>query len=128
MRIPLLGRGKLEGAPRLKREKTYASAGGYSYSYFFLGHRPYRGGVEYVFDVSADRARYAAVAVRLADAAPKAWAATHSRELEATERYAVAKLSLQRALDECVRPGEIPRAVAVTAEMAGEILDSLGID
>jgi hypothetical protein len=105
----------LTGAPAVRRLKTYSAASGYVYQYFYEGHR----GTEYVFQVSADRQTYSSVSVLLTDAAIEASA----RELNATERYAVAKMALFQAFDERARPDHVhepirvePRDLAAIAE------------
>ncbi len=128
MRIPFLGARALAGAPKMRREKFYTSAAGYVYSYYYLGHRPRRRATEYVFEAAADRRSYAPVSVVLPEAVLESWAGRHGRPLEATERYAVAKLALQRAFDGCAAPAALGRRVAVDERSAAEILELLGID
>lgn len=127
MRLPFLGARALAGAPKTRREKFYTSAAGYVYSYFYLGHRSRRRATEYVFQAAAGRRSYTVVPVVLPDAVLESWASVHGRALEATERYAVAKLALQRALDGCAPP-RLPRKAAIDFPLACEILDRLGID
>jgi hypothetical protein len=128
MRIPFFGARALAGAPKMRREKFYTSAAGYVYSYYYLGHRPRRRATEYVFEAAADRRSYALVSVVLPDAVFETWAGRHGRALEATERYALAKLALQRAFDGCAPPQRLQRKVAVAPSLACEILDALGIE
>ncbi len=117
----------LTGAPALRREKTYSAENGYVYSYFYLGHRPCRGGTEYVFDVSTDRRRFSPVAVSLSDAALAPWQRAHQRELSGPERYAVAKLALLAAFDRGQALAR-PQRIQVQPAEADAILETLGID
>jgi hypothetical protein len=117
----------LSGAPAAPREKIYSAGSGYVYSYFYLGHRPRREGVEHVFDVSADRRTFKAVSVLLSDAALARWQTAHERALTVTERYAIAKLALQQALDEWPDPARQGPIRVEPADVA-PILASLGID
>lgn len=95
----------LTGAPEVRRLKSYSAASGYVYQYFYEGHR----GTEYVFQVCGDRRTYLSVAVLLSDAALE----SSLRELNATERYAVAKMALFQAFDERPRPAEMRKPIRV---------------
>jgi len=128
MRLPFFGAHALAGAPKVRREKFYTSAAGYVYSYFYLGHKLRRRTTEFVFEAAADRRSYAVIAVVLPDAVLAAWASAHGRALEAAERYAVAKLALQRAFDGCPAADALGRRVVVDDRLAAEILELLGID
>ena len=108
----------LAGAPAVRRLKTYSAASGYVYQYFYEGHR----GNEYVFQVSADRRTYSSVAVLVSDAALEA----SPRELNSTERYAVAKMALFQAFDERASPGELRQPVRVRPEDVEAIAGQLG--
>ena len=120
----------LTGAPGTHRLKTYSAQSGYVYQYFYEGHRPFSSGepgTEFVFSVSADRKRWHPVEVVVPDAALANWEHTHGRELSATERYAVAKLSLFQAFDERGTPDRMRDPVCVrTADVDG-IIDTLGL-
>ena len=118
----------LEGAPALPREKTYSAESGYVYSYFYLGHRPCRGGVEHVFDVSANRRTFARVSVFLTETALVPWQGAHGRDLTAAERYAIVKLAFQQALDGSPEPGRLSREVRVEPDAVAVILERLGTD
>ncbi len=111
----------LTGAPAVRREKNYSSESGYVYRYYYLGLRPSGGGEEYVFEVGGDRR----VSVLLRSEALARWEQVHQRSVTAAERYAVAKLSLQRAFDECPEPGALRREVAVSQEAVESILETL---
>ena len=95
----------LTGAPTVRRLKTYSAASGYVYQYFYEGHRER----EYVFQVSSDRRTYFFVTVQLSDAALEA----SPRELNPTERYAVVKMALFKAFDECAAPDQLLHPVRV---------------
>jgi len=108
----------LAGAPAVRRLKTYSAASGYVYQYFYEGHR----GTEYLFQVSADRRTYSSVTVMLSDAA----LAASPRELNSTERYAVAKMALFQAFDERAAPDQMRRPVQVEAADLEAIAGQLG--
>ena len=118
----------LRGAPAVRREKNYVADSGYVYHYFYLGNRPAEGGTEYVFEVSADRHGFILVSVVLSEAALARWQSSHARDLAPTERYAIVKMSLLRAFDQCPRPSEMQREVIVDAADVADILVTLGID
>lgn len=83
------------------RPRSYAADSGYVYEYVFVGFRRLKGrepAYEYVFSVTAARRPPCPVVVRLTDAAQAVWVRDH-RELSASERYGIAKLSLKRAFD-----------------------------
>jgi hypothetical protein len=122
----------LRGAPAVRRQKTYSAQSGYVYLYYYEGHRPSRRagapGVEYVFDVSADRKTTFPVSVFLAARAVEAWESAHGRELDATERYAIVKLALFQAFDERETPEHMRAEIAPGAPDVGTLLDTLGVD
>ncbi len=118
---------RLTGAPAVRREKTYSAADGCVYNYFYLGHRPCRGGVEYAFEASRDRRTSSRVSVVLSNAALAPWQSAHQRELTGTERYAVAKLALQATFDRGRALTEQKRIHVQPADAAA-ILGALGID
>ncbi len=109
----------LAGAPAVRRLKTYSAASGYVYQYFYEGHR----GTEYVFQVSADRRTYFSVTVLLSEAALQAC----PRELNSTERYAVAKMALFQAFDERAAPDEMRQPFLVRPEAVAAITGQLGL-
>jgi hypothetical protein len=118
----------LSGAPAVRREKNYTAESGYVYHYFYRGNRPAKGGTEHVFEVSADRHGFILVSVVLGEAALARWRSSHARDLASTEQYALAKMSLLRAFDQCPHPPEMQREVIVSAADVAEILATLGID
>ncbi|MCW5983039.1 MAG: hypothetical protein KIT09_33430 [Bryobacteraceae bacterium] len=122
----------LSGAPAVRRQKNYSADSGYVYQYFYDGFRPAdragAQGIDYVFDVSADRHSSFPVTVFVADPAIQDWEREHGRELSATERYAVAKLALFQAFDERAAPAEMREPVHVRqADLAG-ILERLDVE
>ena len=94
----------LRGTPAVRREKTYSAETGYVYRYFYEGYRDaergHLSGHEHVFSVSSDRASRFPVVVFLSRQALEPWEAGNSRELIATEQYAIVKLSLFQSFDE----------------------------
>lgn len=71
------------------RFKTYSAANGIVYRYAFAGQVA----AGYLFDVDCGTRSAARVTVRVSEAAL-------ARELNASERYSVAKMALWRAFDE----------------------------
>jgi len=98
--------------PPVRRVKTYTGAQGYVYQYYFVGKRPALANdpeapaTEFVFDVTSDRKLTYAVSVFLADAAVKAWAATHGRPLNDAE---IATVERSRAAARASRHPRIAR-------------------
>jgi hypothetical protein len=121
----LLGekRAPLAGAPAVRRLKTYSAESGFVYQYFYEGHR----GPEYVFRVSSNRKTYLPVAVVLAPDVLAAWQRDRSRELNAKEQYAVAKLALFQAFDERQRPEQMTKPVWIRPADIDLIADRLGL-
>jgi hypothetical protein len=106
----------LRGAPAARRLKTYRAASGYVYHYYYLGFREAGLATEHMFETSGDRKEWFLVSVAVEEEAVRAWEAAHGRELNATERYAAAKMALFAAFDERARPVEMRAGVRVTAE------------
>jgi hypothetical protein len=117
----------LRGAPPVRRLKTYSAQSGYVYEYVYLGYRAVPAAVEYVFDVSHDRRNNFEVMVLLPRTAVEGWERQNGRELSATERYAIAKMSLFQAFDERDDPAEMRLPIAVRPADAAAILQQLGI-
>ena len=122
----------LTGAPAVRRQKTYSAESGYVYQYFYEGQRPAdrdgAAGVQYVFNVSADRKTSSMVSVFLAAATLEGWEQEHGRALAATERYAVAKMALFQAFDRRAEPSLMRDEVRVAADDAEAILTALDIE
>jgi len=121
----------LTGAPAVRRQKTYSAESGYVYQYYFEGRREAsrqgESGIEFVFDVSADRKTSFPLPVFVADSAIAPWETAHAMRLASNERYAVAKLALFRAFDERESPEAMRLEVVVGPAHAAEILDQLGV-
>ena len=122
----------LAGAPAVRRQKTYSAQSGYVYQYYYLGMRHYgrpgEEGVEYVFEVSADRKTSTPVSVLLSNDSVASWQERHGRELSAAERYAIAKMSLFQAFDERPNPAAMRQGIGVRAADVEAILENLSID
>jgi len=122
----------LTGAPAVRRQKTYSAQSGYVYQYYYAGHRPFQHGrptgVEYVFDVSADRKTSMPVSVFLGEECLEAWQTAHTRVLNSTERYAVVKMALFQAFDERSHPDLMRQAIHLRAADVDAILGALNID
>lgn len=88
----------------VRRVKTYSSASGYVYQYYFYEvqktRRGFSPGTEYVYMVSVDRKQVFPLRIFVKQAAVDKWARATGRPLSGTEEYAVAKLRLFQALDE----------------------------
>jgi hypothetical protein len=110
----------LTGAPEVRRLKSYSAASGYVYQYFYEGNRPAvrtgDAGIEYVFQVSADRRGYSPATVFVSEAVLDLWERGDGRDLNSSERYAVAKLALFQAFDERSSPAEMRQPVRVSLE------------
>ena len=117
----------LTGAPAVRRIKTYSAASGYVYQYFYEGRRPAGRGMEYVFQVSADRRAYSSVAVTLDDEVLAAWQVAEARELSSSERYGVAKMALFQAFDERPEPARMREPIPVGLDDLARIADQLGL-
>ena len=107
----------LEGAPAVRRLKSYSADSGFVYQYVYEGSRRRDHATEYVFAVTADRDTYQRVPVFLADAALAAWADAH-RPLAGAEPYALAKLALLDALDRRTSADLAPPVIPSPGEIA----------
>jgi hypothetical protein len=119
----------LAGTPAVRRMKTYSAQSGYVYQYYFEGYRPVPGaqsGTEFVFQISADRKDWRGISVHVSDGALTAWEAAQSRQLSATERYAIAKMALFQAFDER-EPVKMKDPVHVREADLAAILESLDL-
>jgi len=121
----------LTGAPAMRRIKYYSAQSGYVYQYFYSGHRSQGQGDsrrdEFVFEVSSGRKEYSTVAVFVADEATEGWERRHDRKLTATERYAIAKISLFQAFDDTSTPADMIREIHIRPADVEAILDQLGL-
>ncbi len=122
----------LEGAPAVRRQKTYQSQNGYVYQYYFAGSRRAESELgpsyEYIFPVSADRKTEMLVAVEIGDAGVAAWEQHHGRELLGKERYAVAKMALFAAFDERENPDALRLPILAGEAEVKRYLEQLGRD
>ena len=89
-----------------RRYKTYAAETGIVYRYFFESRRSVvrpaglGPGSDYIFVLTADQGSPFALRVFVSQKAIAAGHATHARELNPSEQYALAKMRLFRAFDE----------------------------
>jgi hypothetical protein len=108
--------------------KTYSADSGYVYQYYFAGQRPAvrdgKTGLEYVFQVSADRKTEASVSVFVEDSFVEDWIVRTGRQLRGRHRYAIAKLALRNAFD-VRRPEAAFAEVWPLAEEVAAILEEL---
>jgi hypothetical protein len=110
--------------------KTYSADSGYVYQYYFAGQRAAtregKPGVQYVFQVSADRKTEASVSVFVEDSFVNDWVVRTGRELRGPHRYAIAKIALRNALD--VRRPEVAfTEVRPMPEEVAAILEELDV-
>jgi hypothetical protein len=114
-----------------RRMKAYASDSGRVYEYYFVEKRPavtsFGAAIEYVYDVSIDRHAVFAVSIHVLDEAVANWTARHGRPLDDNERYAAAKLALQRAFDEIEDLHHSGRQLQVGPEKLEELLAPLDL-
>jgi hypothetical protein len=121
----------LTGAPQTRRLKSYSSASGYVYQYFYEGHRASVAGepaTEYVFSVSSDRKKYFPVSVFEPAAAIDSWERDHTRDLSAAEQYAIAKMALLQAFDEREKPEQLREPVHIRRADLDLIIETLGLE
>jgi hypothetical protein len=120
----------LGGAPRLGRQKTYSAESGYVYQYVLAAFRQHRhageGVHDYSFEVSGGRGAPTAVSILLRASVLHQWETEHGRELSASERYAIAKVTLKRQLDASETPQSVPSKVAPDVFDVDDISSLLG--
>ena len=97
----------IEGMARpeaVRRIKSYSSATGYVYQYYFYEVQKVRRGVsagtEYVYMVSRDRNKVFPLRILVRGDAVEEWSRVAGRPLSGTEEYAAAKMRLFQAFDE----------------------------
>jgi hypothetical protein len=118
----------------IRRLKTYTSAQGYVYQYYFVGQRPAlvddpeAPAVEFIFDVTSDRKLTYAVSIFLPEKALHAWAGAHGRSLTGAEQYAAGKLRLFRAFDELEDMKATGRRLVIPADVLEEAMANLRVD
>jgi hypothetical protein len=117
------------GAPRLHRQKTYSAESGYVYQYGLTSFRQHRRSgdevYEYSFIVSSGRVPDAPISVILRRSVLRQWEAQRGRDLTASERYAIAKITLKRHLDTTEKPGDVQTNVSPDLEEVDSISDFL---
>ena len=117
----------------VRRMKTYTGETGYVYQYYFVGKRPALPDAaeapanEFIFDVTPARKSMFAVSVFLKAEALAAWAASHGRELSATEQYGAAKMRLFRGFDQIEKLRDEGRRLLIEAADIEELLVPLGL-
>lgn len=94
----------LTGAPVRPRIKTYSADSGYVYQHVYRGQRNTEAVEEYVFSVAARPGEWQLLRVQLRRSVVAGWERENGRTLTATQRYAVAKMSLFQFLEEAA-PG-----------------------
>ena len=114
----------------MRRQKTYSAQSGYVYLYYYEGQREVSASdpaTEYVFSISSDRKTWHALSVLVTRAAVREWEGAHGRELNSTERYAVAKMALFQAFDERPAPEQMKEEVRVRTADIEAIVETLGL-
>lgn len=119
----------------VRRVKSYSSADGYVYQYYFFeGDRAKREGSpggEFTYVISIDRRSAFPFKIFVRQSALESWAKVNGRPLSSSEEYAVAKMRLFQAFDEgAVKPpaeGHEPGEVLVDESNLEEMLGRLGI-
>jgi hypothetical protein len=121
----------LSGIPEIRRQKTYSAQSGYVYQYFYEGHRALAAnadsGTEFVFTISADRKNWNPASVLVSHAALAEFEQAHARELNSTERYAIAKMALFQAFDERQTPEMMKQEIRVRSADVEGIVETLGL-
>ena len=109
--------------------KTYTGEQGYVYQYYFVGERPASGesGMEYIFDVTADRKSTYAVSVVLPGKVVQEWESRHGRTLADAEQYAAVKMRLFQGFDEIENMIEDGRMLVLDGSSLEATLTRLGI-
>ncbi len=115
----------------LRRVKTYTAQTGLVYEYYFVGQREALSSevlaTEFIFDVISDRRARYSVSVFVRQDGLESWAEVHGRTLGDPERYAAAKLRLQRGFDEIGDMLAEGRTLAVDANNIEELLAPLDL-
>jgi hypothetical protein len=118
----------------VRRLKTYTSATGYVYQYYFVGKRealandPEAPAIEFIFDVTSDRKLTYAISVFLPQAPLSSWSQGHGRPLNDAEQYAAVKLRLFRGFDEVENVLAEGRRLRIDSALLEEALASLGVE
>ena len=113
----------------VRRVKSYSSANGYVYQYFFyevnrisVDGKPVG---EFIYAISADRKNTFALRILVEQSALEAWAAVNGRRLTSSEEYAIAKMRLFRGFDEGMVPLTAEDAAAVALQVDETNLEEL---
>jgi hypothetical protein len=113
-----------------RRIKSYSSATGYVYQYYFYEVVKTRHGLssgnEYVYMVSRDRQKVFPVKIFVKGEAVANWAKTNGRALSGTEEYAAAKVRLFQLLDDVEDVEAHPNVVVDDANLAS-LLETLDL-
>jgi len=115
------------------RIKTYAAETGITYRYFFESRRSVvrpaglGPGSDYIFVLTADQGPPFALRIFVSQRALADWRAAHARELDPSEQYALAKISLFRAFDELENLREETLNLVVDETNVEELLAALDL-
>jgi hypothetical protein len=120
-------RGDSWRAPVSRRLKTYSAENGFAYQYVSIGSRETGSGLEFGFDISADRVSWGQVVVELTYPVLEEAAGRIGRELSSSERFGVAKIGMLRELDRREGGGIPPNKVKVDSTELASILEFLGV-
>ncbi|MBE0660450.1 MAG: hypothetical protein IH602_22340 [Bryobacteraceae bacterium] len=115
----------LKGSPAVARVKHYSALSGYVYEYVYQGYLDTGSVRSHRFRVSADRKVWFDLEVAIQDEGVRAWEQANDRQLNAAERYAVAKLALFAAFDERETPAAMRQPVNVPAQRIAALLESI---
>ena len=85
-------------------------------------------GAEFVFAFSADRKNWNPVSVIVLESIVLEWQREHTRELNSTERYALAKLALFAAFDQRAAPAEMSAPVTPDSADLTAFAEHLGFE
>ncbi|MBA3975051.1 MAG: hypothetical protein C0504_12645 [Candidatus Solibacter sp.] len=117
----------LKGVPAAARVKHYTAMSGYVYEYYNLGYLDVGGVRSHRFKVSADRKEWFEIEVTVEDEGVRAWEEANGRELNAAERYAIAKLALFAAFDERESPRAMREPVRAPGQRIAALLESIDL-
>jgi hypothetical protein len=117
----------LKGVPAVTRVKHYTAMSGYVYEYFYRGYLDTGGMRSHRFNISPDRKTWFEIEVAVEDEGVSAWERVNGRELNAAERYAVAKLALFAAFDERETPAAMRAPVRVESTRIATLLETIDL-
>lgn len=118
----------------VRRLKTYTSAQGYVYQYYFVGKRaalpddPEAPATEFIFDVTSDRKLTYSISIFLPQDSLTNWSAGHGRALNDAEQYAAVKMRLFRAFDDLEDVQAKGRRLRIDVQLLEQALSGLGVD